>query len=76
MKVKKVISGKIDEAYENIIRNNNDDSKRTLHNRKSPLYKNNIRNNNNFNSFNKSPGPLNNSRGNYYYTKVILIRLI
>ena len=70
MNIKKVTSGNVEEAYENIIRNNNNDYKRTLHNRKSPLYKNNIRNNNNFYSFNRSPEPSNNNRGNYYYSQI------
>ena len=46
MNIKKVKSGNIEQAYENLIRNNaNNDYNKTLHNRKSPLYKNNLRNN-------------------------------
>ena len=64
MNIKKVKSGNIDQAYENLIRNNtNNDYNRTLHNRKSPLYKNNLRNN--FYSFNRSPPPSQMNKGNY-----------
>ena len=71
MNFKKITSGNIDDDYENLIRYNNNinnDYKRVLHNRKSPLYKNNLRNNNNFYSFNKSPEPPNyNQHKNYFY---------
>ena len=64
MNIKKVKSGNIDQAYENLIRNNTkNDYNRTLHNRKSPLYKNNLRNN--FYSFNRSPPPSQMNKGNY-----------
>ena len=64
MNFKKITSGNIDQAYENLIRNNtNNNYNRTLHNRKSPLYKNEL--GNYFYSFNRSLPPSLMNKGNY-----------
>ena len=65
MNVKKIESGNIEQAYNNIMINENE-YRRGLQSRKSPLNKNALRNTNYY-SFNRSPPPLQRIQDNYYY---------